>query len=283
MEALRTKIDGLQWEVHWLGAENRKLREDNPGASERIDREAELEKTKYDVAELTNHVKVLERQLAERTSTVEDAELRAERAEARAAELEKLTEIADRSVAGTMSEEETTRLRAAVRVNEESLGEAQRELREWERRWSAQERQDLVAKEALLQQAEQSRYRAVEEERLKWEVRESRLFTQLTATWEELQTARTATADTEEYRRTEEQLQRLTDELHAVESLVRSVMEENRQLVGENLRRNQEYRPAGEMRVGLAGSRRSSEELQLSCVDGGCGTHILRTIDVDEG
>ena len=228
MEALRTKIDGLQWEVHRLGAENRKLREDNPGASERIDREAELEKTKYDVAELTNHVKVLERQLAEGTSTVEDAESRAERAEARAAELEKLTEIADRSVAGTMSEEETTRLRAAVRVNEESLGEAQRELREWERRWSAQERQDQVAKEVLLQQAELSRYRAVEEERLKWEARESRLFTQLTATREELQTARTATADTEEYRRTEEQLQRLTDELHAVESLVRSVTEENR-------------------------------------------------------
>ena len=54
MEALRTRIDGLEWEVQQLMTENRKLREEHPGTSELIDREAELETTKSDVAELTD-------------------------------------------------------------------------------------------------------------------------------------------------------------------------------------------------------------------------------------
>ena len=49
MEALRIKIDNLEQEV-----ENHKLRGDYPGASERLDRETELQRTKNDVAELTN-------------------------------------------------------------------------------------------------------------------------------------------------------------------------------------------------------------------------------------
>ena len=78
MEALRTKIDSLQWEVHWLTAENHKLREDKQGASEQINREAELKRTEINVAELTDHVRVLEQRLAERTNAAEGAELRAE-------------------------------------------------------------------------------------------------------------------------------------------------------------------------------------------------------------
>ena len=48
-------------------------KEDHPGTSDLIDREAELEKTKCDVAELTDRVQA-EQQLAEKTSAAEDAE-----------------------------------------------------------------------------------------------------------------------------------------------------------------------------------------------------------------
>jgi chromosome segregation ATPase len=90
MEALRIKIDNLEREVERLTVENRKLREDDPGASERLDREAELQRTKNDVAEVTNRMEVLEQQLAERTSAAEDAEVRAGQAEARIAEVQRL-------------------------------------------------------------------------------------------------------------------------------------------------------------------------------------------------
>ena len=50
MEALRTKADSLQWEVNRLDAENRRLRADNPAASEQVDIEAELEQSRSDVA-----------------------------------------------------------------------------------------------------------------------------------------------------------------------------------------------------------------------------------------
>ena len=81
MEALRIKIDNVEREVERVTVENRKLREDDPGASERLDREAELQS---DVAELTNSMEVLEQQLAERKSAAEDAEVRAGQAEASA-------------------------------------------------------------------------------------------------------------------------------------------------------------------------------------------------------
>ena len=56
MEALRTKADSLQWEINRLDAENRRLRADDPVASERVDLVAELEQSRSDVAELTSQV-----------------------------------------------------------------------------------------------------------------------------------------------------------------------------------------------------------------------------------
>ena len=52
MEALRTKVDGLQWEVNQLDAENQKLRDEKPELGNRLDLAAELERAKGDVAEL---------------------------------------------------------------------------------------------------------------------------------------------------------------------------------------------------------------------------------------
>ena len=52
MEALRTKIDGLQWEVNRLDAENQKLRAEKPELGDRLDLAAKLDRAKGDVAEL---------------------------------------------------------------------------------------------------------------------------------------------------------------------------------------------------------------------------------------
>ena len=82
MEALRTKVDGLQWELHRLEAENLRLREANPEASESLD---QLDRTKSEAAELADGVQELERKLEESTG---DAETRARRAELRVRELE---------------------------------------------------------------------------------------------------------------------------------------------------------------------------------------------------
>ena len=64
MEALRTKVDGLQWELHRLEAENLRLREANPEASESLD---QLDRTKSEAAELADGVQELERKLEEST------------------------------------------------------------------------------------------------------------------------------------------------------------------------------------------------------------------------
>ena len=86
MEALRTQNDNLQWEVNRLGAENQKLRSENPERSARVDFEAELDEARRDVATLTNQVQTYQAQLAalpERSSEERtDPELQAATAEA---------------------------------------------------------------------------------------------------------------------------------------------------------------------------------------------------------
>ena len=88
MEALRTRNDSLQWEVQRLDVQNRRLREQNPEASECVDREAKLEKAKNDVAEMTSRLRAWEEQQSENARATEEAEHRATEAERRAAELE---------------------------------------------------------------------------------------------------------------------------------------------------------------------------------------------------
>ena len=161
MEALRTKVDGLQWELHRLEAENLRLREANPEASESLD---QLDRTKSEAAELADGVQELERKLAESTG---DAETRARRAELRVWELE--------------SQELEMR-----RVSEEDLAKAHRELEELAARCESEEKRSQAARDALRQEAELERYRSMEEERNKWEARESRLFIRLEAAEEEL-------------------------------------------------------------------------------------------------
>ena len=45
-EALRTKVDNLQWEVNRLDVENQRLRSQNPESTSRVELEDELQRAK---------------------------------------------------------------------------------------------------------------------------------------------------------------------------------------------------------------------------------------------
>ena len=57
MEALRTRVDSLEWKIHQLETENLRLREVNPKASKSLD---QLERAKSEAAELADRVQGLE-------------------------------------------------------------------------------------------------------------------------------------------------------------------------------------------------------------------------------
>ena len=65
MDALRMKVDGLQWEINRLDAENHRLREENPDADERVDLEAKLQQAKSDIVGMSEPVQMYEKQLEE--------------------------------------------------------------------------------------------------------------------------------------------------------------------------------------------------------------------------
>ena len=220
MEALRIKIDNLEREVERVTVENRKLREDDPGASERLDREAELQS---DVAELTNRMEVLQQQLAERISAAEDAEVRAGQAEARAAEMQRLAGEFDIE---TKASEEIAGLRQTVRANEEIIGENRQIISEWERRWEEEEQHRKAAGGALLRQAELERHRALEEERRRGG--EAYLFSQPTGTREQLRAAKTA-IDAGNNGAENNGLENVGERLQRLESMMRILLEENYQ------------------------------------------------------
>jgi len=126
METLRTQVDSLNWEIQRLSAENRKLRERDPAASERVDCEAELERAKADdVAEMTGRVRTLENQLADSVEIAEDAGRRASEAEERAAglrqrleELSTAQETPEAAESGAPSEGKALELEEALRQSE---------------------------------------------------------------------------------------------------------------------------------------------------------------------
>ena len=73
MEALRTRIDTLQWELNQLRVENWRLKEENPEASRLVTLEAELEGARGDVARLTERVSVGEREVTSECTRADTA------------------------------------------------------------------------------------------------------------------------------------------------------------------------------------------------------------------
>ena len=73
MEALRTQLDAFQWELNGLKAENRRLKEETPEASKVVALEDELERTRSEVAELTERVSEREREVVSERARAETA------------------------------------------------------------------------------------------------------------------------------------------------------------------------------------------------------------------
>lgn len=195
MDALRTKIDGLQWEVSRLDAENRKLRDGDVEASKRVDLEAELDQLKRDYAELTTELETCKQRLHENTGALASAERRATEAESGVERLEcevgilkkaHYEELALATTRATDAEEQISQLHSKmdgsqqeVSVARENLVLMEREVEGWKAKLDAQ-------REAMNQEAELSRYRCLEEEKRKWEAREERLVVQLESVRHEL-------------------------------------------------------------------------------------------------
>ena len=108
MEALRTRIDSLQWELNKLDVENKRLRDGDPETAARLDAEEELQRTKEDARKLEERAQQAERdaeeaagraselsaQLEENKQELENQQRRAVDAEANMAQVtEDLAEV----------------------------------------------------------------------------------------------------------------------------------------------------------------------------------------------
>ena len=183
MEALRTKIDNLQWEVNRLDAENRRLRDENADGSARVDLEAELEQSKVEVARMAERVKTCERQLEESARAAAETEQRATLAEGQARSHEQTvqdleatqTQLQEATEELRMTQQEVAELQDLLEANKvqvhtltEELETKEQELGDIANR-AAREREDM----------ELERYRSMESVNEKWEAREQRLLNQL--------------------------------------------------------------------------------------------------------
>ena len=179
MEALRTKMDSLQWEVNRLDAENKRLRADNSEAGERADLEMELEQSRKDVADLTSRFEACKEELAARQRENQDGSSGREgQGEARK-ELDRLRE--DLRVAGEQLAKErdkTTTLTAEVTALETEVDELHATCQRLEAEaadHSARAERELATTQ---REAELENYRRLETERTKWEAREQRMVVQ---------------------------------------------------------------------------------------------------------
>ena len=165
-EALKTQIDSLQWEVNRLDTENQKLRGFNPERSQFVELESELSLAKEDITNLNAELDSQRQQLTERDLRITESD-------------RKLTE----------AERVIEELRASASQLEEASNEAEQRRSEVEAELVTMNYQISHLSEtcAMLQQENQQltrdgdlrRYQAVEEERRKWEARESRLVTEI--------------------------------------------------------------------------------------------------------
>ena len=152
-EALPTQLDTLQWGVNRLDAENSTLRSLDKAAGRCVDLEGDLVGAREEVTALGKRVKALETELIQSANGAETAVQKAEAAEAEVEQLQHTGRELDAT-----HEREMAELRAMLAANEEQINKIREE--------SVRER------EAVSQSAELERYRALEEERRKWEERE---------------------------------------------------------------------------------------------------------------
>ena len=244
MEALRTQLDSLNWELQRLQVENRKLREEHPEAAERIDQEEEVASAREAEAAMTERVQRLEEQLAGRNASAAESERRATDAQREVLELSARLEalVADQERDGRNATTGATAGTATLGQLEEALQARRDRVRELEAALTEAEAGRGAAamdREADRERMELEHYRSRDAERRQWEAREARMLSSLERAEEELQTARTTTADGEDTRLRSE-VETLKAELETVQSVLSGLNLENNQLVQENEKLAQE-------------------------------------------
>ena len=177
MEGLRTKLDGLQWEVNRLEVENRRLREGDAEASVRVDLEGELERSKAELAQMAARV---EESAAQAADQAQAAERRARETEELAGHQEQALEEIRTRLQETVEElrverRESTAVRNTLAASEERSGALEEELARLEDELRTKSEEVGRQRAAL----ELERYRWMEETTKKSEARESRLLDQL--------------------------------------------------------------------------------------------------------
>ena len=189
MEALRTKVDSLQWEVNRLDAENRRLRAENPVVSEQVDLEAELEQSRSDVADLTSRLQAYEKQMSEMTATSGDQGegTRDRELQQTTHELEEAREELRAANEYLVSEKErTAALTTTISDLKTELGGLREECRRYEAGMADLQAEVEREREAIVKDSELKYYRSIEAERAKWEAREQRAVKQLESARREL-------------------------------------------------------------------------------------------------
>ena len=129
VEALRTQLDSLQWEVNRLDAENRKLRSGNDAVSRVVDLEAELNQAKQDSAELATELEACRAEVAQALQRTTDAAEKIAQVEALESTLSEAQEETTQARAETAQVKEAKRLLvgAVFRAEEDAQGARDRQ------------------------------------------------------------------------------------------------------------------------------------------------------------
>ena len=228
MEALRTQLDNLQWEVNRLRAENQRLRDTDVEAGARVDLEAELRASRVEVAELEERVKENEQREAENSHAVAEARETAKTSESRADASQDELEVTRRRLRDAAEElrraqETVATLKKAVEASEARAGELHEKLQTGER--ELQDQAERAARERAALELE--RYRAVESTTKEWVERERRLTDQLDELLTRLSACSGQQNDSALCDQLQQQLLSVTDEVHNYESVVSELRGEN--------------------------------------------------------
>ena len=164
-EVLRTQLDAVKADLHALQVENRRLKEDRPEQAALLQTETDLTQTREDNVRVTQELtqlKTLYEQLLRGTQEAEaEATPMAERCATLEEEVRQLQgKLAEESEAHAEQKETGNSLRGEL----ENVVRRAEELDERCRQLELEERQRI-------RDAELEQYRAVDEERRKWEAR----------------------------------------------------------------------------------------------------------------
>ena len=173
MEALRTQLDNLKWEVNRLDAENRRLHDGNPEATARVDLEDELEKSKAELAWMAGQARESEERLDDHVRTATEAERRAMEAESEAGRQEKALSESQTQLQETVEELRRAEAKTAELQNE--LAEREARLEELNGELESKDEELQGRYETYVRQKktmELERYRRMESATERWEARE---------------------------------------------------------------------------------------------------------------